>query len=120
MIKRYDEQELQALVHRALSRRQFLGRTAFAAGGLAPSAARSSPGRGDDRSAATHTGTHSGGTRNSSKMQIIAERLLAPSGSDVLGREAGPRPAKAQLADQGGRRGLPRSREAAARQPGLS
>jgi spermidine/putrescine transport system substrate-binding protein len=35
MIKRYDEQELQALVHRALSRRQFLGRTAFAAGRLA-------------------------------------------------------------------------------------
>lgn len=31
----YDEQELQALVRRALSRRQFLGRTALAAGGLA-------------------------------------------------------------------------------------
>lgn len=30
----YTEQELQALVHRALSRRQFLGRTAMAAGGL--------------------------------------------------------------------------------------
>jgi spermidine/putrescine transport system substrate-binding protein len=35
MSKRYDEQELEALVHRALSRRQFLGRTAVAAGGLA-------------------------------------------------------------------------------------
>jgi len=31
----YDEQELQELVRRALSRRQFLGRTAMAAGGLA-------------------------------------------------------------------------------------
>jgi spermidine/putrescine transport system substrate-binding protein len=31
----YDEAALQALVHRALSRRQFLGRTAVAAGGLA-------------------------------------------------------------------------------------
>jgi len=31
----YDEQELQALVRRALSRRQFLGRSAMAAGGLA-------------------------------------------------------------------------------------
>jgi spermidine/putrescine transport system substrate-binding protein len=35
MSKPHDEQELQALVHRALSRRQFLGRTAVAAGGLA-------------------------------------------------------------------------------------
>jgi spermidine/putrescine transport system substrate-binding protein len=35
MIKRYDEQELQALVQRALSRRQFPRRTALAAGGLA-------------------------------------------------------------------------------------
>jgi spermidine/putrescine transport system substrate-binding protein len=32
---RYDDDELQALVRRALSRRQFLGRTATAAGGLA-------------------------------------------------------------------------------------
>lgn len=31
----YSEQELRAMVHRALSRRQFLGRTAMAAGGLA-------------------------------------------------------------------------------------
>ncbi len=31
----YSEQELQAMIHRALSRRQFLGRTAMAAGGLA-------------------------------------------------------------------------------------
>ena len=30
----YSEQELKAMVHRALSRRQFLGRTALAAGGL--------------------------------------------------------------------------------------
>jgi spermidine/putrescine transport system substrate-binding protein len=33
--ERYDEAALQELVHRALSRRQFLGRTALAAGGLA-------------------------------------------------------------------------------------
>jgi spermidine/putrescine transport system substrate-binding protein len=33
--ERYDEAALQELVHRALSRRQFLGRTAVAAGGLA-------------------------------------------------------------------------------------
>ena len=31
----YDERELQAMIHRALSRRQFLGRSAMAAGGLA-------------------------------------------------------------------------------------
>src|SRR5512147_1196703 len=31
----YDEQDLQALVRRALSRRAFLGRTAVAAGGFA-------------------------------------------------------------------------------------
>ena len=31
----FDEQELQQIVHRALSRRQFLGRSAVAAGGLA-------------------------------------------------------------------------------------
>jgi spermidine/putrescine transport system substrate-binding protein len=33
--ERYDEQALQQIVHRALSRRQFLGRTAVAAGGFA-------------------------------------------------------------------------------------
>jgi len=33
--ERYDEAALQELVHRALSRRQFIGRTALAAGGLA-------------------------------------------------------------------------------------
>lgn len=33
--RHYDERELQAMIHRALSRRQFLGRTAMAAGGLA-------------------------------------------------------------------------------------
>jgi spermidine/putrescine transport system substrate-binding protein len=52
----YDAEELQALVHRALSRRQFLGRTAMAAGTLAVGSAFLSACKGKE-GAATATGT---------------------------------------------------------------
>jgi spermidine/putrescine transport system substrate-binding protein len=52
----YDEQELQALVHRALTRRQFLGRTAMAAGTLAVGSAFLSACKGKEGAGAA-TGT---------------------------------------------------------------
>jgi spermidine/putrescine transport system substrate-binding protein len=52
----YDAEELQALVHRALSRRQFLGRTAMAAGTLAVGSAFLSACKSKE-GAATATGT---------------------------------------------------------------
>lgn len=48
----YDAEELQALVHRALSRRQFLGRTAMAAGTLAVGSAFLSACKGKEGAAA--------------------------------------------------------------------
>jgi len=53
----YDEQELRAIVHRALTRRQFLGRTAMAAGTLAVGSAWLSACKGKEAAGGTLTGT---------------------------------------------------------------
>ena len=60
----YDEQELQSLVRRALSRRQFLGRTALAAGGLAlGSGFLAACGKKDGGAAADSTAAAAGGAK---------------------------------------------------------
>ena len=60
----YDEQELQSLVRRALSRRQFLGRTALAAGGLAlGSSFLAACGKKDGGAAADSTAAAAGGAK---------------------------------------------------------
>ncbi len=51
----YDEKELEAIVHRALSRRQFLGRTAMAAGTLAMGSAFLSACKGKEGAVAVKT-----------------------------------------------------------------
>jgi len=78
----YDERELQAMIHRALSRRQFLGRTAMAAGGLALGGSLLSACKGKEAGAGAEAPTATS-VRISNWPLYIDEKVIPPWEKDT-------------------------------------